>query len=186
MIPDKDKREMNELPEEMRRLIRKDVEAGLDGLRSRGFESRLRARLRSAAERGGQVPERRGWRWAPVAAGAAALALVAVAILWFGRVSRPSGPTPLVSALGGLPGFRTLEQASPDQLGLGSPSTSPISPLLRPLAGALSQAAGREPEVEMPATVAPRYSLQQKLEILTKEKPIERALQSIKTNLGEV
>ncbi len=186
MKADKNRPEMIELPETMRRLIRDEVENGLAGLRSGGFDARLRNRLRSAEERGGRVRARSAWRWAPITAGVAALLVVAAAILWFGRVPRPSGPTALVSALGELPGFRTLEQASPEQLGLGFPPSTAIPPLLRPLAVALSQGAGPEPKVELPATVAPRYSLQRKLEILTKEKPIERALQSIKTNLGEV
>ena len=187
MTLDKDRRTMNELPDEMRRLIRTEVENGLEDLRTGSFESRLRARLRSEEGRGWRIAERRPWRWASVAAaGTAALALVAVAILWLGRASNPSNAAGLVSALGELPGFQAMDRATPDQLGKPAASAVEVSPLLRSFAAAASTGAAGGAGVTAPPKLAARYSLRRKLEILTKEKPIERALQSIKTNLGDV
>jgi hypothetical protein len=170
-----------ELPEDARELIRIEVSGGLERLRSSGFEERLRARLGSA----GRPAGRASWRWAPVTAAAAALVLVGAAILWFGRAPRPGSPA-LVSALGELPGFQALERVPRDRAGRAGSSPSALSPFLRPLAAAAAERAAGDARPAEPPLAEPHYTLQQKIEILIQEKPIERALKSIKSNLGEV
>jgi len=67
---------------------------------------------------------------------------------------------------------------------LPAPSAAPLRDPLTALAGRSS------PEAASPAPAAPafapRYTLEQKIEILTREQPIARALDLFKSKFGEV
>lgn len=178
------KRGMTELPDDIRRLIDAEVSSGLARRTAGDFGARMRAALKNDT-----IPVRRapsmGWRsWVPAFGVVLAAVLVVIGLHRLDR-GRAGERTDMAAVLESLPGFHSLDMASPDQLGLAVAPMANPSPFLRPLAAAATQSAGPGPAVKAPENVGPRYSLKQKIDILIEEQPIERALKSIKTNLGE-
>ncbi len=168
-----------ELPEKVSVSIREELDLGLNRFRQGDFETRLRARLSAGAERSGRstfpLPPLR--RWAPAAAFLAGAAVITAAILWRTRGPAPSSAD-LGAALAGLPGFRTLESAPPPPAPPAGGWSGSEAAIFRSFAAAAAAGAA-EPVAPAPETLIPRYDLKRKIEILTVEEPIERALELI-------
>ncbi len=166
-----------DLPGDIREAIRRETDEGLATFRAGNFEGRLSRALRdqeTAPARRTRVP-----RWAP-ALGLAAVALAAIgaAVLWFGRSPRPApAEWAWVDAFGKMPGFRTLDASARTAPSPDAPDGSGFESAIRKAA---SGAAPRPtaPEIPNAGGYAPRYSLDQKIEILYGDKAIERALAS--------
>jgi len=174
-----------ELPEEILGIIRGEVESRLAQFRAGNFEGRLKAGLREAAARARRSNPPALLRWAPACGIALAVVFVGIAVLWFNR-SPQDEPVNLAASLEKLPGFQSLNMAALDQHLMADPSSQAESPLLRPLAAAVAVAASAMPVVPASPRITPYYTLEQKIEILIKEQPIERALVLIKSKSGEV
>lgn len=184
-----------ELPEELRGLIQGEVESGLARLREGDFQEKLRAAMRAEAQGDGRKGARSEQaqrtrrpaliRWAPAFGLALVAAVIGIVVL---RPKRALAPDPaiLASILETLPGIQSLNLPPLDLTGIPVVSQA-ASPLLGPLAAAAARA---EVDAAIPApsipVLVPRYTLEQKIEILTKERPIERALILIKSKSGEV
>jgi hypothetical protein len=185
-----------ELPEEVRGAIRGEIDSSLSNFREGDFEGKLRTAMRAEARGDGrdsarsvQVhrPRRSALRrWAPVCA----VALIALAIL----IAVPSKinitkskPDPMAAALGRLPGIQSMERAASEPAATPEAALAE-SPLIGPLAAlaASSSSAAASASVPTPSAFVPRYTLERKIEILTEERPIERALVLIKSKFGEV
>ena len=176
---------MPELPEEILGIIRGEVESGLAQFRAGNFEGRLKAGLREAAARARRSNPPALLRWAPACGIALAVVFIGIAVLWFSRGPQDK-PANLTASLEKLPGFQSLNKVTLDQHLKAGPSSQAESPLLRPLAAAVAVAASATPVVPAPPRLTPYYTLEQKIEILIKEQPIERALVLIKSKSGEV
>jgi hypothetical protein len=163
---------MSELPEKIRVLIRDEIEDGLDRFRAGGFESRLKEGFRTRPAVIRCPPARPLLKWAPVLGFVLTAVAIGAAVLWFGRTPAPSSP--------GLAGFLTLDQAFVERIPSAGSSTMAESPILRAFAAAAASAGSAGPERITLRKFAPRYSLEEKFEILITEQPIERALAIIK------
>lgn len=184
-----------ELPENMRGLIQSEVESGLARLRKGDFEAKLRAAMQANAQGDGRESARGQrarrprkpalLRWAPVYGVVVAAVVIGVVVL---RPKRAHAPDPAILAaiLRTLPGIQSLN-LPPLDLSRVPVEAPTISPLFGPLAAAAAQA---EADAAIPVRpiplLVPRYTLEQKIEILIKERPIERALALIKSKSGEV
>jgi hypothetical protein len=185
-----------ELPEDIRGVIQREVESGLAHLRAGEFEVKLRAAMQANARCGGRESAR-GMRagrtrkpalirWAPVYGVALLAGIIGIVVLPSRRSPAPD-PKILASILETLPGIQSLNLAPLDlsRIPVEAPA---VSPLLGPLAAAASARAEADAAIPAPSipVLSPRYTLEQKIEILTKERPIERALALIKSTSGEV
>jgi hypothetical protein len=170
---------MSELPEKIRVLIRDEIEDGLDRFRAGGFESRLKEGFRTRPAVIRCPPARPLLKWAPVLGFVLTAVAIGAAVLWFGRTPAPSSPG-LAATLAELPGFLTLDQAFVERIPSAGSSTMAESPILRAFAAAAASAGSAGPERITLRKFAPRYSLEEKFEILITEQPIERALAMIK------
>lgn len=185
-----------ELPDDVRGVIQGEIDSSLSSFREGDFEGRLRTAVRAEARRDGRKDERRMRadrprrsalrRWAPVyAVGLIALAVL-IAVPSKIQISK-SKPNPMLTALGKLPGIQSLNRVAQDQPQTVDSSVQAEPPLLRPLAVALSSSVSASaPGTLTPPILTPRYSLEQKIKILTEERPIERALVLMKSISGEV
>lgn len=179
-----------ELPGDIRDLIRDEIASGQDQFRASAFEAKLRLGMRKAAreDSGGACRPRPSAfrRWAPVCAvGLIALAVV-IAIPTRIHIAK-SEPNPMLTALGRLPGIQSIERATFEPASTADPAALAASPLIGPLAAmAASSSSASDASVTAPPVFVPRYSLEQKIEILTEERPIERALVLIKSKSEEV
>jgi len=189
MINQAKEKQIGDLPERLRLIINREIEGGLERFRSGDFESRLASRLKSTPQKAGVRPERRWFRIPALgAAGAAVLALVA--ILWLGVFRRPAPPAAsraIGLTLGRLPGFRSLDisvRPEPPSSGAPSLSTAIVSRVL--VSAAHEASSGPAAPGLSPKNLVPRYSLQQKIEILFGHRMIERALSTYKNKFGEV
>ncbi len=185
-----DKNESNpaktELPENIRRRIDAEIESGLEHFRRSDFDVQMRV-----AEALNRVPvprpiRSRFKRWAPALTAALAAAVLALVVL---LPERSPAPVPSadgwIAALERTPGIQSLNRSLQDKaLPIAAGADSP-SPLLRGLAGAAASAP-RPAGEPIPPVLVPRYDLQRKIEILIKERPIERALAWIKFKTREV
>ncbi len=170
-------------------LIRKEEEDGLAFFRMRNFRDRVETRLKEQA--GGKRPLIFP-RARAVSVVATVLAVMIIGVL-FSLLKHPgAGPPPefrsLASALGRLPGFSQppgLDWTMPR----GQTGTSQLAESVREvLVSAEKIKRDAEQEVTIPAgpVKVPRLSLDQKMEILFKERAIERALLLFKGNSKEV
>ena len=175
-----------ELPEDLRKTIRADVESGLARFRGRNFEEKLRSAMHGQALDTHRPDRNSGFRLL-LASAAALLAVVAGGTLLFLRRGPARGPDPLAVFLERMPGIQSLNRAVLDRALVFSPVSPMESPFTAPLAVAASRAEANPaiPTLAVPALI-PRYTLEQKLEILTKENPIGRALSLIQSKSGEV
>jgi len=189
-------RDVADLPEDVRGVIRAEIESGLDGFRAGSFEARLRsglARRSWAGERGRETPARRPAlrRWAPAFGLTLAAAIIGASILFWRRPAVLDIHA-IASVLERLPGIQSLGRASRAESASGVVSGAVLpAPSAAPLRDPLTALAGRSsPEAASPAPAAPafapRYTLEQKIEILTREQPIARALDLFKSKFGEV
>jgi len=170
-------------------LIRQEEEDALAFFRTRDFRDRVETRLKEAAG-GKRPPIHSQIRAVPVLA---AFLVLIIAGIFFSILKRPgAGPPPefraLASALGQLPGFSHPPgwewTASPGQTGSSRLAESVQEALVR--AGQLKRE--EEDRISIPAGAGrvPRLSLEQKMEILFKEKAIERVLSQFKYDSKEV
>jgi len=181
-------KQIRELPERLRLIINRETEDGLERFRPGDFESRLASRLK-ATPKEGSVRTNRRWFWVPAmgATGAAILALVA--FLWLGsprRSAPPAASGAIGLTLGRLPGFRSLDiSIRPEFPSSEAPSLS-ATIVSRVLVSAAHEAAsGPATPGLSPQNLKPRYSLQQKMEIIFEHRMIERALSTYKNKFGE-
>jgi hypothetical protein len=185
-----------ELPEDVQKLIQSEVESGLTQFRAGDFEGKLRAATRAEAQGDGRMAVRgeRARRprksalllWAPVYGLALAATVIGIVVFSSKRGPAPD-PMILAATLEKLPGIRSLNMPPLDLSRITASAAPAVSPLFGPLSTAAAQAEADAalPVRPIPALV-PRYTLEQKIEILTKEQPIERALILIKSKSGEV
>ena len=182
----------------MRGLIQSEVESGLAQLRAGDFEAKLRAAIREPAHEDGTTMEVAGEkkirrvrkpaliRWAPVYGVALLAGIIGIVVLPSRRGPAPD-PKILASILETLPGIQSLNLAPLDLSRI--PAEAPtVSPLLGPLSAAVAAQADADAATPAPSipVLTPRYTLKQKIKILTEERPIERALALIKSKSGEV
>jgi hypothetical protein len=170
-------------------LIRKEEEDALGFFRTRNFRDRVKKGLKKEARRGIRaVPFR---RTAVPVLGVALVVIMAVIFLFV--LNRPgTGRRPefsaLASALGRLPGFSHPPgwdwRTPPGRTGISPPAES----VRRILIIAEETKRMEERAVPIPAETVriPRLSLDRKMEILFKEKAIERVLLSFKADSKEV
>ncbi len=174
--------------EDVRRLISAEEKEALESFRAGDFEKRLRARIAAAREE--KRPLRLFGKPAlPVSAAATAFVLVAAAaafLLFYrtGRVGRGEGLR-LASAVGMLPGLAGAQGDSSVRV----PATAPVSAGW--VGDVLRRAYAQKREVESraalpPASLSPpRLSLEKKMEILFKDRVLERVLVSIREKSKE-
>ncbi|MFZ2054726.1 MAG: hypothetical protein WAU81_11065 [Candidatus Aminicenantales bacterium] len=170
-------------------LIRQEEEDGLAFFRTRNFRDRVETHLKGEA--GGKKPPILSQvRAVPVLA---TVLVLIMAGIFFSILKRPgAGPPPefkaLASALGQLPGFsyRPRENATAP---LGQTETSRLAESVRRVLVSAEKIKRREEQgISIPAgpVKVPRLSLDQKMEILFKERAIERALLLFKYDSKEV
>jgi hypothetical protein len=176
---------MNELPEKIRVLIRDEIADGLNKFRAGNFESRLKEGFQTRPTAVRRPTVRPMLKWAPVLGFVLMAAVIGPAVLWFGRALAPSSPG-LAATLAELPGFLTLDQAFVERIPSAGSPTMAEAPILRAFAAAAASAGAAGPEGMTLRKFAPRYSLEEKFEILITEQPIERALAMIKTSIKEI
>lgn len=174
--------------EDVARLIREDEERALKIFRRRNFDQVLRARTAAVPE------EKRGFfgrRMALPASVAALLLIAAAAVLLVTRRSTsswPSGPGPMAEVLGGLPGISGLVMPR-ETVRAGETEAFGAA---REVSAVLTMAARQKEEEERKAAFppeslkAPRLSLEKKMEILFKDRAIERVLVRISRKSEEV
>jgi hypothetical protein len=178
--------------DEISALVREEKNAALAAFRSRDFRSLVMRRWREGA---GPSPGRRpNVRPAMVAAAAAGLLIVAAALFFLVRQAPGPGRRPafqtLASVLGSLPGGVTLsreETAAPAASGLSDPSALAVS--VRSALGAGQRTGETDRALEDPpgrALPTTPTSLYRKMEILFKDRVIERTLLSLKDPSKEV
>ncbi len=173
--------------EEISALIREEEEDALAFFRARNFRDRVENRLRMAAGKESIIHSQR--RALPVFATALVLIIAGLLILILNR--NRTGPPPefgtLASALSQLPGFSHLPGREwtppPDQTGTSRLAESVQQALV------IAEHAKREMErliiIPVGTGKTPHLSLDQKLEILFKERAIERALLLFKDDSKE-
>ncbi|GEM_PF-3731827 len=188
-----DRRKRNapaELPGDIRDLIRDEIASSQDRFRASAFEAKLRLGMREAVRKdagGARRPRPSAFRrWAPVCAvGLIALAVV-IAVPSKINISK-SKPNPMLAALGLLPGIQSMNRAAYEPASASDPAALAESPLIGALAAmAAASSSASDASAPAPSVLVPRYSLERKIEILTEERPIERALVLIKSKSGEV
>jgi len=176
-----------ELPDEIRHIIRQEVEDGLVDFSSKDFEGATRARLRPA--RGPARRRLESLRVAPAVGLALAAVMIGAAILWFAKSPpSPSGPGFLALSLEISPGLMNLQEYPLPSRGgeraVASAATDLVGRALFSAAGAAASSTG--PGKEGPVRPVPRTSLEQKMKILYGDRTIERALESFREKFKEV
>jgi len=177
--------------EEISALIRDEEEAALAAFRSGDFPGAVMKKWRESRQDEAPRPK---IRRAAVWASAAALLIVAVsAILLVRRAPAPEerpGLQIIASVLGGLPGGASLGREEPAGPGDGVPVGA--TGLAESVLSALAAAEGtgrRHGELAHPdagAAPAPRLSLDRKMEILFRDRVIERVFLLLKDPSKEV
>ncbi|MCX6560717.1 MAG: hypothetical protein NTZ26_09385 [Candidatus Aminicenantes bacterium] len=179
---------ISELPEDVQGLIQSEIESGLAQFRAGDFKGKLRAAMRAEEHSHGTRRPRKSalLRWAPVYGLALAAAVIGIAVLFSNHRPAPD-PTILASTLETLPGIQSLNLAPLDLTHIPVSAAPSNSPLFAPLSAAAAQAEA-DAAITVPSipVLIPRYTLEEKIEILTKEQPIERALTLLKSKSGEV
>lgn len=177
--------------EEISSLIRDEEKAALNDFRSRDFRGSVMRKWREVRQ---DVTPRPKLRRMAVWASAAALPVVAVAVFFLVRQASVPELQPdfraLASVLGALPGGVSLSREEP--VGPGDPGPLDASSLAQSVRSALAVAETtmRLEEVRAsspePAAAVTRLSLYKKMEILYKDRVIERALLALKDPSKEV
>lgn len=176
-----------ELPDDLRRIIRREVEDGLADLGAKDFEADLRAKLGTAPE---AAPHRFIFlKTAPAVGLALAAVTIGVAILWLAKSSpSPAGPGFLALSLEVSPGLINLQDyplpAPVAEAGLASAATDLVGRALVSVAGAAAASPG--PGIERAMKPVPRTSLEQKMKLLYGDRTVERALESFRDKFKEV
>ena len=168
------------------RLVREDKDRGLERFRKGNFEQRVRAATAGLNEKR-VVSVRRVL--APISA--AIVLLIAVGVVW--RLSRrattsPQGAPTLAEVLGELPGASDLILPREPIPAGATPEYGMARAVRTVLARLIKQKAAEERKAVVPAgpLKVPRLSLEEKMEILFKEKAIERVLVSMFRKFEEV
>jgi len=178
---------VEELPDDLREIIRREVEKGLAGFGSKDFDSAMRARLRPAAR---EAPRR--FQFLPVAPAVAlalAILIIGAAVLWFTKSrSSPAGPGFLALSLEISPGLVNLREHPLAEKTAEAGQASPAADLVgRALLSAATEAAASSagPRGEGTIKPVPRTSLEQKMKLLYGDRMIERALESFREEFKE-
>lgn len=178
--------------EEVRRLVSAETEEALRRFRAGNFEAKLRARIAASDREAGRAPKRFLWL-RPLGVPALVTALVlllaggAFLIIRHGRQAAAGEYGMFVKAVGMLPGLESIA-AGPAGVPLRA---RPVPDSVGPVASVLGQAYEEKKAEEdrtAPATspVAPHFSLKRKVEILFKDRVLERVLLSIHERSKEV
>jgi hypothetical protein len=174
--------------EEIAELIREDKEHALELFRKGNFDQELRARVAAIPE-GKRRPVVRGLL-IPVSVVLLLLAAVAaVFLLWRRQAAGPlSGPGLISAVLGELPGVSELALPREPNPAGAMPAFGAARVVRTVLALAAREKEAEERKVEVPAgqSKIPRLSLEKKMEILFKDRAIERVLVSIFKKSEEV
>jgi hypothetical protein len=177
-------------PESIAVLIRQEEEAALAFFRARHFRERIERRLKEEA--GGKRPESRPRTWLIPALTGALLAFIAVILLFIYKDpgSAPSPPEfeALASALGRLPGLSNIPGRGWTEPQGQTGSSRLADCVRRALAAGEKIKRDEEQKISIPAGSGnvPRLSPDQRMEILFKERAIERALLLFKDGSKEV
>ncbi len=175
--------------EDISALIREEEEEGLAVFRTRDFRGTLESRLEEAANGRWAHPYRRTWAM-PALAGILIFIVAGIVFL----ILRQPEPVPppelkaLAHALGQLPGFSHTprrEWTGPS----GRAETSGLAASVQQVlisAGQVKRGEEQRLRTTDGAGKIPRLSIDQKMEILFKERAIERALLLHKINSREV
>ena len=168
---------VTEFPDNLRDLIRRDTDEGLARFRRRDFEASLKRRLGPAPK----SPRHHFFIFqrAPFLAMIFMAAVIGAVVLWLDRGSPQSSAGALVDAAS----LMVILQDTPGLANLGEfpllpprdavPNSTAASLIAGRLSSAIQAAVPAPPAVSAPA---PRTSLEQKMEILDRDRAIERAL----------
>lgn len=176
-------------PETFAALIRQEEETAMAFFRSGNFRAALERRLKEGAE-GHQPNFPSRPRLVPVLTGILAVAVAGILLLVLKgpRTAPPPEFEALASALGRLPGLSDIPRKEWTE-SQGQTGTSRFADSVRRALTAAEEAKReKEQELAVPAgpIKVPRLSLDQKMEILFKERAIERALLLFKSDFKEV
>jgi hypothetical protein len=170
-------------------LIRQEEEEALAFYRSGNFREGLERRLEEGAD-GYQPDFPSRPRLVPVLTGILAVAVAGILLLVLKgpRTAPPPEFKALASALGRLPGFSNLPRRDGMEFQGPTKTSRFADSVRRTLASAEEAKREKEQELAVPAgpIKVPRLSLDQKMEILFKERAIERALLLFKESSKEV
>lgn len=176
--------------EDIRRLVKAETDEALRRFRAGNFEAKLRARF-APPDRAAGGPPKRLLRLRPLsvpALAAALLLLLAVgAFLLFHREQQGAGgeTAMFVKAVGMFPGLEGLAAGSAGAAPEGGPASA--DPFARVLAQAYHERRAEEDRTAPAAGPAvPHFSLKKKMEILFKDRALERVLLSIHEKSKEV
>jgi len=174
---------------EIRRLVSAETAEALRRFRAGDFEAKLRSRI-AAGERvtGGSPKGFLGLRPLAVRAAAAVFVLLLAggAFLVFRRGPQEGGgeTAMFVKAVGMLPGLESVTAGLPHETG---PAPAAGSPMARVLGRAYEERKAEEEGLSPAAgPAAPHLSLMKKMEILFKDRALERVLLSIHEKFKEV
>jgi hypothetical protein len=174
--------------EEIGKLISEDKERALRSFRQGRFEQKVRSGIAVGVER----KRSRSGRKAAVLASVASLILVAAgAVLFLFRRSNPipqGGPGPMMAVLEELPGISDLVMPRETFPAEATDALGPAQAFRIVLTTSTQQKEEEERRVSAPTEnlIAPRLSLEKKMEILFKDKAIERVLVRIFKKSEEV
>jgi hypothetical protein len=176
--------------EDLRRLVSAEKEEALTRFREGDFEAKLRARIAAADRAAGWAPKglRRLRPLAVPSLIAALVLLLAVgAFLVFRRGQQGAGGETaiFVKAVGMFPGLEGLAAGPAGAAPGGGPASA--DPFARVLAQAYHERRAEEDRTAPAAGPAvPHFSLKKKMEILFKDRALERVLLSIHEKSKEV
>ncbi len=178
--------------EDIRPLVSAETEEALRRFRAGSFEANLRARIAGMDRPSGEAPKRPFLLSKPlVPAAVTALVLLlaggAFLIVRHGRQGAAGGNGMFVKAVGMLPGLEGLTAgpgAMAPERGFAPDAGNPVASVL----GQAYEEKRAEEDRTVPAadSAAPHFSLKKKVEILFKDRVLERVLSSIHERSKEV
>jgi len=178
--------------EDIRRLVSAETDEALRRFRAGNFEAKLRARFAPPDRAAGEAPKR-FFRLRPLAVSADAAAHVlllaggAFLVLRHGRKGGGDDAAVFVKGLGRLPGLESVVAGPAGVPDHRRTVTASSGPMARVLGQAYEEKKAEEDRsVPAAAPAAPRLSLKKKLEILFKDRTLERVLLSIHEKSKEV
>ena len=178
---------MEELPDDLRHIIRREVEDGLVDFGVQDFEGVMRSKLRPMREIAPRLFEFH--KVAPAVGLALAVVTIGAAILWFAKSpSSPAGPGFLALSLEISPGLVNLQEYPFPAPGAETVQASAAADLVgRALFSAAAEAAASSsgPGTGGAMKPVPRTSLEQKMKLLYGDRTIERALESFREKVKE-
>jgi hypothetical protein len=177
--------------EDIRRLVSAETDEALRRFRAGNFEAKLRARIAAADRAAGEAPKR-FFRLRPLAVSAVAAALIlllaggAFLVLRHGRKGGDDAAV-FVKGFGRLPGLESVMAGPAGVPDHGRTASASSGPMARVLGQAYEEKKAEEDRtVPVAAPAAPRLSLKKKIEILFKDRVLERVLSSIHEKSKEV